>query len=220
MRADALLAALALAAAVGAGEPPSERSAGEVDFVPPAPGTYDLPVVDRVRDHAVVDSSGEETTLFTLKRNRLAIVAFVYASCPEKDGCPLAQSTLFRLDRLLADEPRLHRRVSLVSLSFDPARDTPERLALVRAVQRPRSDWRFVTTRGGPALEELLADFNQTVAPLTDETGAFVGRYRHVLKLFLLDEGNRVRNVYSSGFVSAELLLADLKTLAALTGES
>ena len=215
MRADGFLAAILIAAAVaGANDPPTST---RLDFVPPAPGTYDLPVVDRVRDHAVVDSSGEETTLFTLKRDRLAIVAFVYSTCPETDGCPLAQATLFRLDRLLAEEPGLADRVALVSLSFDPARDTPERLALLRAVQRPRSDWRFVTTRGGAALENLLADFNQSIAPLVDETGAFVGRYRHVLKLFLLDEQNRVRNVYSSGFVSAELLLADLKTL---TGES
>jgi cytochrome oxidase Cu insertion factor (SCO1/SenC/PrrC family) len=215
VRADGFLAAIVIAAAVaGANDPPTSA---QLDFIPPAPGTYDLPVVDRVRDHAIVDSSGEETTLFTLKRDRLAIVAFVYSTCPETDGCPLAQATLFRLDRLLAEEPRLANRVALVSLSFDPTRDTPERLALLRAVQRPRSDWRFVTTRGGAELQNLLADFNQSIAPLVDETGAFVGRYRHVLKLFLLDEQNRVRNVYSSGFVSAELLLADLKTL---TGES
>lgn len=182
-------------------------------FQAPAAGSYDLPVVDLVRDHPVVDSSGEATTLFALKRGRLAVVAFVYASCPDMEGCPLSQSILYRLDRALAADAALGKRVSLVSLSFDAARDTPDKLAALRRVQRPQSDWRFVTTRGGPALADLLDDFNQSVVPLRDDDGRFTGRYRHVMKIFLLDEENRVRNVYSSGLLSPELVLADLQTL-------
>jgi len=182
-------------------------------FQVPLAGSYDLPVVDLVRDHPVIDSSGEATTLFALKRGRLAVMAFVYTSCPETEGCPLSQSILYRLDRALAADTALGKRVSLVSLSFDAARDTPEKLAAFRHGQRPQSDWHFVTTRGGPELTDLLDDFNQSVVPLRDAEGRFTGRYRHVLKIFLLDEENRVRNVYSSGLLSPELVLADLQTL-------
>ncbi len=34
-----------------------------------------------------------------------------------------------------------------------------------------------------------------------------------MLKVFLLDEENRVRNIYSVGFLDADLVLNDLRTL-------
>jgi cytochrome oxidase Cu insertion factor (SCO1/SenC/PrrC family) len=120
---------------------------------------------------------------------------------------------LSRLDRVLAEDPALGRRVMLVTLSFDPARDTPERLTAVRAMHKPRSDWRFVTTRGARALEPILADFGQQVAKLTYPDGQWTGLFRHVLKVFLLDAENRVRNIYSVGLMHPALVLADVRTL-------
>ena len=200
--------AVGLAAAVSAA-----AELAPLGFEPPAPGTYALPVVDRVRDHPVVESNGEETTLFSLKKGRLAVIAFVYTSCPETEGCPLAQAILYRLDRAIAEDPDLEPHVALVSLSFDPERDTPEKLARFRELQKPKSEWRFAAAPRGQQLARLLEDFNQTVTPIHDDTGRFTGIYRHVLKVFLLDEENRVRNVYSSGFLAPEIVLNDLKTL-------
>jgi cytochrome c peroxidase len=206
--AELALVAVGLAAAVSVA-----AELAPLGFEPPAPGTYSLPVVDRVRDHPVVDSSGEETSLFALKEGRLGVVAFVYTSCPETEGCPLAQAVLLRLDRSIAEDAALAPHVALVSLSFDPERDTPEKLARFRELQRPKSEWRFATARKGRELAHLLDDFNQTVTPIHDDDGRFTGVYRHVLKVFLLDEENRVRNVYSSDFLLPELVLNDLKTL-------
>lgn len=202
------LVAVGLAAAVSAA-----AELAPLGFEPPPAGSYDLPVVDRVRDHPVVDSNGKETTLFALKEGRLAVVAFVYTSCPETEGCPLAQAILLRLDRSVAEDPALAPHVALVSLSFDPERDTPEKLARFRELQRPKSDWRFAAAHRGQELARLLEDFNQTVTPIHDDDGRFTGVYRHVLKVYLLDEQNRVRNVYSSGFLAPEIVLNDLKTL-------
>jgi cytochrome oxidase Cu insertion factor (SCO1/SenC/PrrC family) len=183
------------------------------EYAPPEPGSYSLPVIQRVGDHPLVDSNGERTSLFTLKGKRAAIVAFVYTSCAEATGCPFSTAVLHRLDGELAADPSLAPRVSLVTISFDPARDTPERLATIRALHRPKSDWRFATTSGEAELAPLLADFDQPAVKLRFPDGRWSGRFRHVLKVFLLDEENRVRNVYSVGFLNAELLLADLRTL-------
>lgn len=207
-RIDFALVGVGLVAAVAAA-----TELAPLGFEPPPAGSYELPVVDRLRDHPVVDSSGTRTTLFALKEGRLAVVAFVYTSCPESDGCPLAQAVLLRLDRTIAENPDLAAHVALVSLSFDPERDTPAKLARFRELQRPRSDWRFACALGGRELGRLLEDFNQTVTPIHDDAGRFTGVYRHVLKVFLLDEQNRVRNVYSSGLLAPELVLNDLKTL-------
>lgn len=185
------------------------------EYTPPAPGSYDLPVIARVGDHPVVDADGRPTTLFTLTDGRLAVVAFVYTTCVEAAGCPVSSAVLHAVDRALADDPALATRVTLVTVSFDPERDTPERMAAERKLHDPRADWRFVTTRGGGELQRLLDDFDQPVAKLRYEDGTWSGLYRHVLKVFLLDGRHRVRAVYSTGFLDRQLLLNDLRTLAA-----
>lgn len=185
-----------------------------VDFEPPAPGTYDLPVIDHVADHLLLDSNAVPVQLAAVTRGRLTVVAFVYTTCSEAAGCPLAEAILQRLDRRLAEDAPLARRVRLVTISFDPERDTPTRMARVRAGYQPRTDWLFLTAANEAALRPVLADFGQPVAKLRYEDGTWTGLYRHVLKIFLLDEENNVRNVYSAGMVGPELIMTDLRTLA------
>jgi hypothetical protein len=95
-------------------------------FEPPPPGTYELPPIDTVRDHAVLDTGGRDTTLGTLIGDRLAVVSFIYGSCAEATGCPVSTAALHRLDRLLADDPALAPHVVLVTVSFARC-DTPAR---------------------------------------------------------------------------------------------
>ncbi len=183
------------------------------DYTLPEPGSYSLPVIRRVSDHPLIDGSGRETSLFALKGNRAAVVAFVYLSCVEAIGCPFSMAVLHRLDSELAADRDLSSRVALLTISFDPDRDTSEHLAEQRELHHPKSDWRFATTAGQAQLRPLLADFDQTVAKLHFSDGRWSGLFRHVLKVFLLDEENRVRNIYSVGFLDADLVLTDLRTL-------
>jgi len=183
------------------------------EYAPPAPGSYTLPVIQTVHDHPLVDADGRPTTLFTLKRGRVAVVAFIYTTCIDVAGCPLGNAVLARIDRALAAEPSLARRARLITVSFDPERDTPARMARVRALYRPSASWRFLTTRGDNELRPLLEDFGQPVAKLRFADGRWSGLFRHVLKVFLLDRENRVRNVYSVGFIGPELVLNDVRTL-------
>ena len=184
------------------------------EYAPPAPGSYTLPVIQTVHDHSLVDADGRPTTLFTLKRGRVAVVAFIYTTCIDVAGCPLGNAVLARIDRALAAEPSLARRARLITVSFDPERDTPARMARVRALYRPSASWRFLTTRGDNELRPLLEDFGQPVAKLRFADGRWSGLFRHVLKVFLLDRENRVRNIYSVGFLGPALVLNDIRTLA------
>lgn len=184
------------------------------DYVPPAPGSYHLPVIQRIQDHPLVESGGRPTTLFEIKGRRLAVVAFIYTRCTEAEGCPLSQATLLGLDRVLAADAELRGNVRLITVSFDPERDTAERLAALREVYAPRGDWHFATSPDEQTLRQMLDDFGQPVARLRLEDGSWSGLYRHVLKVFLLDRESGVRNVYSAGFLDQGLVLADLRTLA------
>jgi cytochrome c peroxidase len=182
--------------------------------VPPAAGSYRLPVIQRVGNHPLLDGRAQPTTLFDLKGRRLAVVAFIYTACTDAGGCPLSQATLLSLDRALGADPELSRQTTLITVSFDPERDTPERLSRTRDLYAPRSDWRFVTSPG-ESLQGTLDDFGQPVMKLWLEDGSWSGLYRHVLKVFLLDRENGVRNIYSTGFLDRDLVLNDLRTVAA-----
>ena len=48
---------------------------------------------------------------------------------------------------------------------------------------------------------------------LLNERGRFTGRYRHVLKVFLVDQDGYIRNVYSAGFLVPDLVVNDIKTV-------
>lgn len=187
----------------------------EPTYAPPPPGTYALPVIRIVADHPLLDTAGKPTTLFAATDGRLAVVAFVYLACVEAGGCPVSHAVQHGLDRALAAEPELAKRVTLLTVSFDPERDTPEQMAAQQKRHDPRSDWRFFTTHGGTELDRVLADFDQPVAKLRYEDGVWSGLYRHVLKVFLVDAQHRVRAIYSTGFLNQALVLNDLWTLAA-----
>lgn len=210
-----LLAGLGAGSAAGheahgvAPEPPS--AAAPVLFEPPAPGSYELPPIDRVRDHALVDHRGRVTPFPALAPGQVAVVSFVYASCPQ--ACPLALATLQQLDRLLSERADLVPRVRLVTVSFDPGRDTPERMSTLRESLAPRSEWRFVTAPDAAALAPVLADYGQRVTRLVDPEGSDTGILQHVLKVFLVDEHREIRNVYSAGLMDARLVFNDIQTV-------
>jgi cytochrome oxidase Cu insertion factor (SCO1/SenC/PrrC family) len=211
----ALCAALALARPAPAheGEPPQPEPA----FALPAPGSYELPPIARVPEFTLLDERGAPAPLLGLAAGQVAVVGFAYAHCPQ--GCPAALAVLQRVDRALAADPALAGRVRLATVSFDPARDTPERMADLRARLRPAADWRFLTAADAPRIAPVLAAFGQDALPLVDPRGRGIGLFRHVLKVFLVDAEGGVRNVYSSGFLSPELLLVDARTVL-LEGEA
>jgi cytochrome c peroxidase len=183
------------------------------EYTPPAPGSYTLPIIKSVTDHPVLDAEGQATSLFALKQGRIAVVAFVYTTCTEAAGCPLSQAVMQRIDRGLAADADLARRVRLITISFDPERDTAARMKTVSGFYQPQTDWQFVTTTNDAELQPLLVDFGQPVAKLRFADGQWSGLFRHVLKVFLLDLDNHVRNIYSVGFLNPQLVLNDLRTV-------
>jgi protein SCO1/2 len=85
----------------------------------PGPSIYDLPV-------ALVTSRGEHVGL-DVQRGKPVLVAMFYASC--SIACPLLVSEVGQVLAELPDNVRAETQVLLVS--FDPARDTPAKLAEV-----------------------------------------------------------------------------------------
>jgi len=189
------------------------QDAFQPQFTPPPPGTYTLPTIDTVTDHSLLNTKGERINFFVLTQDKVSVVSFMYTSCADVGGCPLAAAVLHQLDHLLSQHPETARQVTLLSVSFDPERDTPARMAETRAMLQPQTNWHFLTTATDEQLQPILTDFNQPVAKLTKENGEWSGLFRHVLKVYLLDQHHNVRNIYSTGLFSAQLVLNDIETI-------
>jgi cytochrome oxidase Cu insertion factor (SCO1/SenC/PrrC family) len=86
-------------------------------------------------------------------------------------------------------------------------------MAELRRSLAPATGWRFLTAPDAHAIAPVLAAFGQDALPLVGGDERALGLYRHVLKVFLVDAQGAVRNIYSSGFLSPELLLVDARTV-------
>lgn len=189
------------------------RGAFSPAFVPPEPGTYELPAIKRVGGFTLRDSAGRAVDTRSVMAGKVAVVSFIYTACPDRLGCPLASGTLRDLQSRLR-ESGLARQTALVTISFDPERDHPAQLAkYARVYDADPALWRFFTAPSGRVLDAVLESYGQDRTPERDEHGRSTGRIRHVLKVFLVDHDGFIRNVYSAGFLVPELVINDIRTV-------
>ena len=224
-RAPGLTGALALLlAGLAQGEArahaaPLAHEAARVDppllFEPPAPGSYELPPIAHVSSYTLLAEDGGPASLPGLGRAQVGVVSFIYRGCADATGCPLALAVLRRLDRELAQQPALAEHVRLVTVSFDPEHDTPERMSELRELMAPKGDWRFLTASSEGAIRLVMQDFGQDAVRLASPEGEPSPLLRHVLKVFLVDDTRALRNVYSAGFLDWRILLNDIQTVRA-----
>ena len=187
----------------------------DYDYDPPAPGSYTLPVMKEAADGEVLNADGKSLRLRELTRGRITVMSFIYTRCAAAKACPYATGVLMELHRLSEEDPALAARMRLISMSFDSAGDTPERMAAYSSLASGRkaaSEWRFLTTASQEKLKPILDAYGQAVDkkqnPL-DPTGPL----NHTLRVFLIDRSGKIRNIYSSGTLDVRLVLADVKTL-------
>ena len=185
----------------------------DYDYEPPAPGSYALPPIKAAADGRVLDEAGAERSLRALLDGRLTVMAFIYTRCG--DICPLATMLLHELHGIAAEDPALRDALQLVTISFDPEYDTPEVMAMhAQALRRPgeAARWRFLTTTDQTALRPILDAYGQPIGPKADP-GDPLGPLAHQLRIFLVDRGGQVRNIYSVGFMDPRLVITDVRTL-------
>ncbi|PLX37180.1 MAG: SCO family protein [Hyphomicrobiales bacterium] len=190
-----------------------ERSA-DFDFEPPMAGSYTLPPVKRAPDGVLLDHRGEQAALAEVLGGRISLVSFIYALCSDVNGCPLATATLYDIYDASEGAERLNKSVQLVTISFDPKRDTPDAIEsyLYPVLADPKGagkiGWRAFTTSSEEVLRPILDGFGQAVDRRPDSEVI-----NHLLRLYLVDAEGRIRNVYGLGMIDPRLILTDIETL-------
>ncbi|MES2740022.1 MAG: SCO family protein [Pseudomonadota bacterium] len=217
----ALGAALALPAM--AAEPEWRATAPSQQFTAPAPGSYTLYAIQPGPQGGVLGSDGRPYRLEQLTRGKVTLLSFMYTYCSDPIGCPLAWATLQQLRTRLLAAPNLARQVRFISLSFDPLHDTPSAMRLyagplAQAGSLPR--WHFLTTSSVAQLKPIADDLGQDVQVQLDAAGRPSRLIHHMLKVFLLDDKGRVREIYSTAFLQPDVMYNDIVSLAMERGRA
>jgi protein SCO1 len=126
---------------------------------------------DRARayfgDHVLTDQDGEPHRFYTdLLHGRVVLINVVFTNCAS--ACPMMTERLKLVRKRLG--PEFGEDIHFLSLSVDPARDTPE--AMKRFAQRHGVDepgWRFLVA-DGKVMQALLSRLGQWTDSPEDHT--------------------------------------------------
>jgi protein SCO1/2 len=142
-------------------------------------------------DPILEDQSGRPVQLSDF-RGKPVLVDFIYTSC--RSLCGVLSASF----KQLAEQAGPDEDYLLLSLSFDPARDTPAVLdAYARRYGAQPNRWRFARVVDERALRELLDAFGIVVIP--DRFGEF----QHNAAIHLVDRNGRLAGIFDYDAVSA-----------------
>ncbi len=159
---------------------------------------------DLVPDHALVDQTDKPLSMESLRGHRVALT-FMYTRCPLPDFCPLMDKHFADVQAQIKKSPDL-ADVQLVSVTLDPAFDTPAVLAQhAKRLGADPARWHFAT--GSP--DEVLA-FAKRFGVIA-EPGETAVALVHNLRTAVIDPQGRLVKAYSGNMWSPAELVADLK---------
>jgi protein SCO1 len=162
---------------------------------------------DRLPDYHLTNELGQPVGLGQYKGGALAFT-FFFTSCPFPNFCPRMTSNFAEAAAQLANMPGAPRRWQLLSISFDPKNDTPERLQMyAKNAHYDPAHWSFLTGDPGQ-ISELTDQFGETFS-----SGG--GSITHNLRTVVVDAGGRVRKIFvGNTWTSTELVQEMVKAAA------
>jgi protein SCO1 len=179
-----------LAARGSAGEPPARSR---------------LAVIKKAPDFSLVTQDGKDLHAAEL-RGKVLLVSFVFTTC--NGSCPATTHRMAQIEQELRGRGLLKDgRVHLLSISLDPARDTPEVLrGYMRLYDAEPTNWTFLT---GPAntVARTIAAWGMWARPAAN------GQLDHPSRIFLVDRQARIREIYNLSFLKPAWVVEDIDLL-------
>ena len=180
-----------------------------VSYHVPAPG-------DQVPDFKLRNQDGRAIH-FGQFRGKTLLITFIYTRCPSPDFCPRVTRNFAALEKQLAANPALYARTHLLSVSFDPEHDTPERLKaygisyIGNYSKSAFAHWDFAAPEK-LVLPEMARFFDLGMTENADST------ITHTLSTTLVGPDGKVARFYPGNEWTVEQVFGDVKQLAASAG--
>jgi protein SCO1/2 len=170
-------------------------------FSPTTPAER-LPRIGAAPEFTLTTQDGKRLSLKEL-RGKVVAVTFIYASCA--DTCPILTAKMAGLQAGLG--PDLGARVTFVSITVDPERDTPEVLKRYAEGHGAKmAGWAFLT--GTPAeIREVARTYGIYYKKMPR------GDVDHTFLTSLVDQSGTLRVQYLGVRFDSEEMLRDLQSL-------
>jgi protein SCO1/2 len=172
--------------------------------------SYNVPKAGQpVPDFHFINQDGQPIQLSQFQGKAL-LITFIYTRCPLNDFCPKMSRNFAAIQHALGGDPALLDRTELLSISFDPAFDTPSVLRAYGtnyAGQSGFAHWQFAAPAKGalPAVEKF---FNMGVTTGGD------GSIMHSLSTVLVDASGKIAAWYPGNDWNPQDVVAQMKSIA------
>jgi protein SCO1/2 len=192
------------------GTAPLEKQPAEVPNPPAASSGFELiRPGEAVPDGAFLDQDGKPRAFSAFKGSPV-VMTFIYTRCPLPTFCPLMDRHFAALQQTLEHDPAL-QRVHLVTVSFDPATDTPPVLKHhANSLDADPARWTFLTGDRDD-VDRFAARFGVSVGRALNDARDIT----HNLRTAIVGADGRLVKVYTGNDWSPDQVIADLKGLGA-----
>jgi protein SCO1 len=163
---------------------------------------------DEIPDYQLTNQDGKKI-LIKSYRGKVLLLTFIYTRCPLPEYCTLMSNNFAQIDRALEQDPALYAKTHLLSVSIDPAYDTPQVLRSYGAAHTERYEketfahWEFAS---GDQVKEMAQFFGLRYFPEKDQI-------IHGLKTAIVAPDGKVAKVYTGNDWKPEDVISDLKRL-------
>jgi protein SCO1/2 len=186
----------------------------EMVIVKQSSGASTLPAVVQAKE-------GDEVPNYTLRnqddreirinnyRGKALLLTFIYTRCPIPDYCTLMSNNFAQVDRALGEDRELYEKTHLLSVSIDPAYDTPPVLRSYGAAHTERyqketfAHWEFAAARMDET-RRMAEFFGLRYYPQNDEI-------IHGLRTVIVNPEGKVAKVYTDNKWTPEEVVSELK---------
>ena len=163
---------------------------------------------------------GDEVPNFTLRnqnnreihirdyRGKTLLLTFIYTRCPLPEYCTLMSTNFAQIDRALGQDPELYEKTHLLSISIDPAYDTPEVLKSYGAAHTERYEketfahWEFAAGTA-EQVKKIAEYFGLTYFPREDQI-------IHALRTVIVSPDGKVAKIYSGNDWKVEEVVKEM----------
>jgi len=169
----------------------------------------------------VMAKEGDEVPNFTLRnqnnreirihnyRGKALLLTFIYTRCPVPEYCTLMSNNFAQIERALGQDPALYEKTHLLSISIDPAYDTPEVLRSYGAAHTERYEnetfahWEFA---GGTSeqVKQIAQYFGLAYFPEKDQI-------IHGLRTVIISPQGKVAKIYTGNDWKPEEVLEEIR---------
>jgi len=170
---------------------------------------------DEIPDFSLVNQDGKPLHMSQYKGKALALT-FVYTRCPQPDQCTLMSNNFAAVDQELQKQPEIYAKSHLLTISFDPAYDTPKVMRSYGASHTGRyseekfEHWEFAT--GSADETKRIAELFGLRYFKDSSTGE--DQVMHSLRTAVIDTSGKLVKLYRGNEWKPAEIAEDLKSLA------